>query len=158
MLCYTRSSVVSRSGVLRLSSSMNTVAVSSFASEHRHKISTRTSTVYKYVKEHYPTSKEHIRAREYQGKNPCFIWKNVRSFPVFNEELPHADKWGMELQLHSFVNTTPDEMISFMLLPPHPSKERGNSLNKSPCGLQDRSGRCALCHTGTRTPVIKPVA
>jgi hypothetical protein len=45
--------------VLNLFSSMSTVVVLLFASEHGHKLSTRTSAVYKYVKEHYPISKEH---------------------------------------------------------------------------------------------------
>jgi hypothetical protein len=43
-----------------------------FASEHRHKTSTRTSRVYKYVKQHYPISKEH------QVENP---WsRNIHTF------------------------------------------------------------------------------
>jgi hypothetical protein len=45
--------------VLNLFSSTSTVVVLLFASEHRHKLSTRTSAVYKYVKEHYLISKEH---------------------------------------------------------------------------------------------------
>jgi hypothetical protein len=40
------------------------------ASEKRHEMSTRTSTVYKYVTEHYPISKEHYGAREHQVDNP----------------------------------------------------------------------------------------
>jgi hypothetical protein len=42
---------------------MNITAVLLFASDQGHKMSTRTSTVYKYVKEHYPASKEHHGAR-----------------------------------------------------------------------------------------------
>jgi hypothetical protein len=38
---------------------MSTLVVLLSASEHRHKMSARTYTVYKYVKELYPISKEH---------------------------------------------------------------------------------------------------
>jgi hypothetical protein len=44
-----------------------------FASEHRHEMSTTTSTVYKYVNEHYPISKENCAAREHQVENPWSI-------------------------------------------------------------------------------------
>jgi hypothetical protein len=55
----------SSAGVFNLLLLTSTVAVLLFASKHRHKMSTRTSTVYKYVKEHYPMSKEHPGAREH---------------------------------------------------------------------------------------------
>jgi hypothetical protein len=50
--------------------STSAIVVLLFASEHRHKISTKTSTVYKYVKEHYSISKGHRGAREHQVENP----------------------------------------------------------------------------------------
>jgi hypothetical protein len=51
-------------------SSTSTVSVLLFASEYGHKMSTRTSTVYKYVKKDYLTSKEHCGARDQQVENP----------------------------------------------------------------------------------------
>jgi hypothetical protein len=56
-------------GVLSLLSSTSTIVVLLYASEHRHKMSARTSAVYKYVKEHYPISKVHRDARELQLDN-----------------------------------------------------------------------------------------
>jgi hypothetical protein len=53
-------------------SSTNTTEVLRFASEHWHKMSTRTSTVYKYVKEHFPISYENSGVRELQAEDPCF--------------------------------------------------------------------------------------
>jgi hypothetical protein len=55
------------------------------ASNHRYKMSTRTSTVYKYVREHYPISNEHRGAREHQVENPC---PRVR-YVMYSEDLPH---------------------------------------------------------------------
>jgi hypothetical protein len=52
-------------------SSTNSIAVLPFVSEHRHKTSIRTSTVYKCVREHYPISNENRGAREYQVENLC---------------------------------------------------------------------------------------
>jgi hypothetical protein len=60
-----------RIGVIHHLSSTNTVAILPFASEHRHKMSTRISTLYKHVKEHYPISKKHGVAREYHVETPC---------------------------------------------------------------------------------------
>jgi hypothetical protein len=40
--------------------------------QNTYKMSTRTSTVYKYVKEHYPMAKDHRVAREHQVDNPLF--------------------------------------------------------------------------------------
>jgi hypothetical protein len=45
-------------------------------------MSTRTSTVYKYVKEHYPVLKEHRGAREHLVENPwstSFNWEYFQS-------------------------------------------------------------------------------
>jgi hypothetical protein len=58
-------------GVLDLFSSMSTIVVLFSTSEHRHITSTRASTVYKYVKEHYPISKEHHGAHKQQAENPA---------------------------------------------------------------------------------------
>jgi hypothetical protein len=52
-------------GVLDLSTTTTTVVLL-FVSENRYQMSTRTSTVYKYFREHYPISKKHSGAREYQ--------------------------------------------------------------------------------------------
>jgi molybdopterin synthase catalytic subunit len=51
---------------------LRTIVVLLFASEHRHKMSTGTSTVHKYVKEHYPISREHHGAREHQVEDHSF--------------------------------------------------------------------------------------
>jgi hypothetical protein len=56
---------------LNLFTSTKTTAVLLFNSEHWHKMSTRTSTVCKYVKELYMIPKEHRGAREHQAENPC---------------------------------------------------------------------------------------
>jgi molybdopterin synthase catalytic subunit len=53
-----------------LFTSTSTIVVLLFVSEHRHKMSTRTSTVYKYVKEHCPIPKEHRGAREHYVETP----------------------------------------------------------------------------------------
>jgi hypothetical protein len=55
------------------------------ASNHRYKMSTGTSTVYKYVREHYPISNEHRGARGHQVENPC---PRVR-YVMYSEDLPH---------------------------------------------------------------------
>jgi len=55
---------VSTAGVLDLLSSTSTIAVLVSASEHWHKMPTRTSTVCKYVKERYPISEEYHGARK----------------------------------------------------------------------------------------------
>jgi hypothetical protein len=52
---------------------MSSTVVLLFASKHRRKMSARTSAVYKYVKEHYPTCKEHLGAHEHQVENPCGV-------------------------------------------------------------------------------------
>jgi hypothetical protein len=59
-----------RPGIRNFFSSTRAIVVSLFASEHRHKMSARKSTIYKYVKGHYPISKEYRGAREHQVKNP----------------------------------------------------------------------------------------
>jgi hypothetical protein len=51
---------------------MSTILVLFFASKQKHKMSTRTSTIYKYVKEHYPISKEHCGGRDHQVENPLY--------------------------------------------------------------------------------------
>jgi hypothetical protein len=61
-----------------LFSLMSTIVILLFASVHGHKMSTRTSTVYKYVKEYYPISKEHLGAHKHQVENPYprrWIWQ-----------------------------------------------------------------------------------
>jgi hypothetical protein len=50
--------------------STSTIVVSIFYSEHRHRMSTRTSIIYIYVKEHCTISKEQRGAREHQVENP----------------------------------------------------------------------------------------
>jgi hypothetical protein len=55
----------SKPGALNHFPPTSTTAVLLFASEHRHKMSTGTSTVYIFVKEHYSVSKDH------QAGNPC---------------------------------------------------------------------------------------
>jgi hypothetical protein len=57
-------------GVLTLFSWTSIIVVILFTNEHRYKMSSRTSTVYKYVKEHYPVSKEYRGAGEHQVENP----------------------------------------------------------------------------------------
>jgi hypothetical protein len=52
----------SKTGFLSLFSSTSTRTVSHFASEHRHKMFTRTSTIYKFVKEQYPISRWCLQA------------------------------------------------------------------------------------------------
>jgi hypothetical protein len=63
--------IILRTGVLNLYSSTRTIVVLIFASEHKRKISIRTSTVYKYVKEHSLLSKQHRGVCEHQVENPC---------------------------------------------------------------------------------------
>jgi hypothetical protein len=46
--------------------STSTILILHFASDHRYKMSTRISTVYKCVKEHNQISKERCGAREHQ--------------------------------------------------------------------------------------------
>jgi hypothetical protein len=60
----------SRTGVLNLFSSTSTTAVLLSVSKHRHNVSTRTFTVYKYVYEQHPISKEHCSTREHQVEIP----------------------------------------------------------------------------------------
>jgi hypothetical protein len=57
-------------------------------------MSTRTSTVYKYVKEHYPMAKDHRVAREHQVDNPCFILS-----------ARHLGRNGWEAGAHAFTGT-----------------------------------------------------
>jgi hypothetical protein len=59
---------VTRSGIIKLSSPSTTVVLH-FTIEHKHRMSTRTSTFYKYVKEHYPTSEKHHGVHEHQVEN-----------------------------------------------------------------------------------------
>jgi hypothetical protein len=58
---FRSSHLLHSAGVLDLFSSTSTIMVLLFASKHRHIMSVRTSTVYKYmyVREHYPLTKEH---------------------------------------------------------------------------------------------------
>jgi hypothetical protein len=51
------------------------VAVSLLTSEHGHKMPTRTSTVYKYAKEHDPISYEQRGSREHQVENPTLTYQ-----------------------------------------------------------------------------------
>jgi hypothetical protein len=50
-----------------------------FANEHRHKMSTGTATVYKYVKEHHQTLKEQSGVREHQVDNPALRAATARA-------------------------------------------------------------------------------
>jgi hypothetical protein len=73
-----------RAEILILFSSTSTMVVINFASEYMHKTFTRNTTVYKYVKKHYPISKEH------QVENPLAsgLIPVVHSVVTFLTELP----------------------------------------------------------------------
>jgi hypothetical protein len=70
----------------RSEASLTTVVLLS-ASEHRHEMSAATSTVYNYVKGHYPTSKEDRGAREHQVDTTGVQYHSEwRSRPVRSEK------------------------------------------------------------------------
>jgi hypothetical protein len=85
LMCLALNVVILWSGCCKtratnLSSSTNTTVVLLFASEHRHNMSSRTSTVYKYVKEHYPVSKQQYGVREHQFENPWCKTRFLRNW------------------------------------------------------------------------------
>jgi hypothetical protein len=84
---------------------MSTVVVLLFACEHRHKLCTRTSTVYKYVKEHYLISKEHCGLVSTRLRTPDI---DLQSFASLESFLPpilcyveyHKDlPWGLSYSM-----------------------------------------------------------
>jgi hypothetical protein len=104
-----------------LFASTNTIAVLRLVSEHRHTKSTRNFTVYKYVREHYPISKELVLASARLRSlcpnigPPCSYFSAMLKFQLRTSWI--ASNWlqPLEEQKHSGRCNTPIHRKEFII-------------------------------------------